>query len=77
MHFARYETPMSVGFRKYASLYRKTATVLSHDNLPARPVRPLIDNSLLLIRAPTPASADVCRITILGNTRRRAALNSA
>jgi len=27
MHFARYETPMSAGFRKYALLYRKVATM--------------------------------------------------
>jgi hypothetical protein len=30
-HFARYETPMSAGFRKYASVYRKPATLQSRD----------------------------------------------
>jgi hypothetical protein len=28
-HFARYETPMVAGFRKYALLYRKAATMRS------------------------------------------------
>ena len=62
MHFARYETPRCAGFRKCALFYRKTATVRSGDNMPARPV---IDNSLLLIRVPIPISTDVWRITIL------------
>ena len=28
-HFARYETPTAAGFRKYALLYRKTATAIA------------------------------------------------
>jgi hypothetical protein len=31
VHFARYETPLIAGFRKYALLYRKTATIQSRD----------------------------------------------
>jgi hypothetical protein len=50
-HFARYETPMIAGFRKYALLYRKTATMQSRDSLPTKPTRPLIGNSPLLIRS--------------------------
>ena len=30
-HFARYETPMVAGFRKYALLYRKAAMLQSRD----------------------------------------------
>jgi len=37
MHFARYETPMIAGFRKYALLYRKAATMQSRDSVPAGP----------------------------------------
>jgi hypothetical protein len=32
VHFARYETSMIAGFRKYALLYRKTATIRSRDS---------------------------------------------
>lgn len=51
MHFARYETPMVAGFRKYALLYRKAATLQSRDRMPTRHVRPPIGNSPLLIRS--------------------------
>jgi hypothetical protein len=51
VHFARYETPMVAGFRKYALLYRKTATMQPRGGLPAKPIRPLISNSPLLIRS--------------------------
>jgi hypothetical protein len=51
MHFARYETPMSAGFRKYALLYRKAATMQSRDSAPTRPDRPPIGNSPLQIRS--------------------------
>src|SRR6202161_122752 len=57
-HLARYETPMVAGFRKYALLYRKTATLQSRNSVPATPVQPPIGNSPLLIRSrrdPTPA----------------------
>jgi hypothetical protein len=32
VQFARYETSMIAGFRKYALLYRKTATIQSRDS---------------------------------------------
>ena len=32
MRFARYETPMVAGFRKYALLYRKAARIRSRDS---------------------------------------------
>ena len=51
MHFARYETPMIAGFRKYAPLYRKAATMQSRGGVPARLVRPPIGNSPFLIRS--------------------------
>jgi hypothetical protein len=81
MHFARYETLMIAGFRKYALLYRKAATLQSRNRVPTRPVRPPIGNSPLLIRSrrdlfrralistsdcrSRPAATDVWRITIL------------
>jgi hypothetical protein len=37
MLFARYERPMIAGFRKYALLYRKAATMQSRDSVPAGP----------------------------------------
>jgi hypothetical protein len=51
MLFVRYETPMSAGFRKYALLYRKAATMQSRDCAPTRPVRPPIGESPLLIHS--------------------------
>jgi hypothetical protein len=82
MHFARYETPMIAGFRKYALLYRKAATIHSCDSARSRPVRPPIGNLPWLIRSRSdllrqafistwacrsqPAGTDVRRITILG-----------
>jgi hypothetical protein len=42
MHFARYETPMIAGFRKYALLYRKAATMQSRDSVPADPFARLL-----------------------------------
>ena len=48
---------MIAGFRKYALMYRKAATMYSRDSVPARPVRPRIGHSPLPIVAsrPTPA----------------------
>jgi hypothetical protein len=81
MHFARYETPMIAGFRKYALIYRKAATLQSRDSVRRGPFG-RIGNSPLLIRSrrdllrrafistracrSQAASTDVRRITILG-----------
>ena len=79
VHFARYETSMIAGFRKYALLYRKTATMRSRDSA-REAVRLPTNNSPLLIRSrrdllrrafhldtrlPLTAPTDVRRITIL------------
>jgi hypothetical protein len=66
MQFARYETPMIAGFRKYALLYRKAATMQSRGPAAAYWQLAVADS---LTARPTPTahspSTDVRRITIL------------
>jgi hypothetical protein len=69
MHFARYETPTSVGFRKYAVLCRKTATMQSRDSGGlASPCGEIgfLSEAFISIWAcrSQPAGTDVWRITI-------------